>query len=103
VVATSGLKLNFSEDGEVKVKKGEKQLPHRSELVREAFEKGDYLKVCDMAWNFNTRGCKNGSTLEQLDIEYELLMKARDICTDRLLEEIDRLPEVLGLTSEKAA
>lgn len=65
----SGLKLNFDEDGEVKAEKGKKILPHRVELIEEAFEEKRYDDAAGMIGNYSLRNCFHRTNKEMLERE----------------------------------
>jgi hypothetical protein len=78
----SGLKLNFTEDDIVEVEKGKRQLPHRVELIEQAFEEKRYEDALEMLFNFNTRNCRNATGKEMLARE--------NIVCDKLMEIIEK-------------
>lgn len=80
-MAVSGLKLNFNDDGDVEVEKGKRQLPHRVELIEQAFDEQRYEDVGKMLFNFTIRNCRHATNKEMLAREnkiFEKLMKERE-------------------------
>jgi hypothetical protein len=69
----SGLKLNFTEDGEVSVKEGKIQLPHRIDLMRQAFEKKEYDSVLEMAYNLSVQDCIHASSRSHIEQENDIV------------------------------
>jgi hypothetical protein len=74
----SGLKLNFNDDGEVEVKKGKRQLPHRVELVEQAFAEERYEDAWQMIFNFSLRNCRHATNKALLERENKIFERLNE-------------------------
>ena len=50
----TGIKLNFSDSGEVKIISGEKIMPHRCDLIEELLNSGKIKNLPNMFFKFDT-------------------------------------------------
>lgn len=68
-MTVSGLKLSFTDDGDVEVQKGKRQMPHRVELIEQAFAQERYEDVWRMLFNFSLRNCRHATNKAMFDRE----------------------------------
>lgn len=75
-MAFTGIKLNFSDDGEcVEIVRGKEILPHRIDLIEERLDKGQIDGLDEMFFNYSLENCRNAST--KADVEKENLLIQR--------------------------
>ena len=87
----TGIKLNFSEDGEcVKIIRGREVLPHRVDLIKQKLSNCDLSGIENMFFNFTLKGCRTASTAKHIKIE------------NALVEQYFNLIETGGFTPDAA-